>query len=340
MRIAQIMAGAEYGGAETFFVRLALALGRAGLEQRVFIRTHTKRAKALSNGGVEVTQAKFGGILDFKTPALLEREVRMFKPDIVFSWMNRASAMAPTGDFVRVGRLGGYYPLKHYMKCDHLIGNTEDIREYLIKEGWPAARAHYLPNFVTEEAAPPLLRQDFFTPNTVPLILALGRLHENKGFDILLQALARVPNAYLWIAGEGPLRQDLENMAEQLAVKPRVRFLGWREDVAALLQTADIFACPSRHEPLGNVILEAWAQNTPIVAADSFGPGTLINHLISGILVPIDDPIILAKGIRTLIEDDLLRDEITKQGRASYESSFTEREVVESYIEFFRDILS
>ena len=340
MRIAQIMAGAEYGGAETFFVRLALALGRAGLEQRVFIRDHIERAKVLRNGGVEVTQAKFGGILDFKTPALLDREVRMFKPDIVISWMNRASAMAPTGDFVRVGRLGGYYSLKHYMKCDHLIGNTEDIREYLIKQGWPAARAHYLPNFVTVDAAAPLLRQEFFTPDTVPLILALGRLHENKAFDILLQALCRVPNAYLWIAGEGPLRQDLEKMAERLAVKPRVRFLGWREDVAALLQTADIFACPSRHEPLGNVILEAWAQNVPIVAADSYGPGTLINHLISGILVPVDDPVMLAKGIRTLIENDRLREEIVKQGRASYESKFTESEVVESYIQFFQDILS
>ena len=340
MRIAQVMAGAEYGGAETFFVRLALAFERAGLEQRVFIRNHAERANVLSRGGVEVIQAKFGGRLDFKTPSLLEREVRMFKPDILFSWMNRASAMAPTGDFVRVGRLGGYYPLKHYKKCDHLIGNTEDIREYLIKEGWPEARAHYLPNFVAGEDAQPLRRQDFFTPDTVPLILALGRLHENKAFDILLQALTRVPNAYLWIAGEGPLRQDLEKIAEQLAVKPRVRFLGWREDVAALLQTADIFACPSRHEPLGNVILEAWAQNIPIVAADSFGPGTLINHLISGLLVPIDDPVMLAKGIRTLIEDDRLRDEISQQGRASYESRFTEKEVVESYIQFFQGILS
>ena len=340
MRIAQVIAGAEYGGAETFFIRLVLALGREGLDQRVFIRNHPKRAKVLSEGGVEATQAKFGGILDFKTPALLKREIKIFKTDIVFSWMNRASAMAPTGDFVRVGRLGGYYPLKHYMKCDHLVGNTQDIRDYLIKEGWPAARSHYLPNFVTEEPAPPLRRQDFFTPDTVPLILAMGRLHENKAFDILLQALSRVPNAYLWIAGDGPLRQDLEDLAEQLAVKPRVRFLGWREDVSALLQTADVFACPSRHEPLGNVILEAWAQNVPIVAADSFGPGTLINHLISGVLVPIDDPIMLAKGIRTLIEDDRLRDEVSKQGRASYDSRFRESEVVERYIQFFQDILS
>ena len=76
------------------------------------------------------------------------------------------------------------------------------------------------------------------------------------------------------------------------------------------------------------------------MAADSFGPGTLINHLISGVLVPIDDPIMLAKGIRTLIEDDRLRDEVSKQGRASYDSRFRESEVVERYIKFFQDILS
>ncbi len=218
--------------------------------------------------------------------------------------------------------------------------NTQDIADYLVEEGWPAEKVHYLPNFVAEDKPRPVKRQTLFTPETVPLILALGRLHVNKAFDVLLEALTRVPNAYLWIAGDGPLREELEKLAEKLAVKPRVRFLGWRDDVSALLQTADIFVCPSRHEPLGNVILEAWAQNVPVVAADSYGPGTLIQHLVSGVLVPIDDPVTLSKAIRSVIENDDLRAEISLRGRESFVATFTESAVVERYLKFFDEILS
>ena len=69
--------------------------------------------------------------------------------------------------------------------------------------------------------------------------MAIGRLHENKGFDILLDALSRVPGAYLWLAGEGPLRKELEELAERLAVKPRVRFLGWYENIGISFENYD-----------------------------------------------------------------------------------------------------
>ncbi len=334
------MAGAQYGGAETFFIRLALALHRAGLDQKVIIRTHADRAESLRRGGIEPVEARFGGALDFATPRLLKRELLAYKPNIALTWMNRASSICPKGDWVQVGRQGGYYDLKYYKACTHIIGNTQDITDNLVQEGWPQERAHYLPNFVTEETVQPMPRQTFFTPDTVPLILGLGRLHENKAFDVLLEALVRVPNAYLWIAGDGPRREDLEKMAENLAVKPRVRFLGWRDDVAALLNAADLFVCPSRHEPLGNVVLEAWAQSVPVVAADSYGPGTLIEHLVSGVLVPIDDPMMLAKAIRLVIEDDRLNADISREGRAAYEATFTESAVVSRYLQFFQEILA
>ena len=340
MRILQAMAGAEYGGAEAFFVRLAGALHRAGLEQRVIIRSNPARAKALAADGIEPVQLKFGGALDFGTKRAIKSEIAAFRPDIVLTWMNRATRMCPTGDFVHVARLGGYYDLKYYQKCHHLIGNTQDIVDYLAKQGWPAEKAHYLPNFVTVEHADPISRQSLFTPDTVPLILTMGRLHENKAFDVMLEALARVPNAYLWIAGEGPLRGELEKMAEDLGIKPRVRFLGWRDDIPALLTSCDLFVCPSRHEPLGNVVLEAWAHGRPVVAADSYGPGTLIDHLESGILVPTDDPVMLSKGIRSVLDDDGLRQHIAQRGRDTYQANFTEASVVAQYMEFFQKVLS
>ena len=335
MRVAQVMAGAQYGGAETFFIRLTLALHRAGLHQKVIIRTHANRAETLRRGGIEPVEAKFGGALDFATPRLLKRELAGYEPDIVLTWMNRASSMCPKGDWVQVGRQGGYYDLKHYETCTHIIGNTQDITDNVVKGGWPTERVHYLPNFVTEEMARPIPRQTFFTPDTVPLIVALGRLHENKAFDVLLEALARVPNAYLWIAGEGPRREELEKMAENLAVKPRVRFLGWRDDVAALLQTADLFVCPSRHEPLGNVVLEAWAVGKPIISTASEGPSWLIDDNVNGLIVPIDDHEGVGKAIDRLRSDAGLVSRLVENATEKLQKGYSRDAICDAYIDLF-----
>src|SRR5439155_20023591 len=134
-------------------------------------------------------------------------------------------------------------------RCDHLIGNTHDLVTNFIAQGWPASRAHYLPNFVDAEPAPAAARAALATPDEVPLALALGRLHQNKGFDVLLAALVQVPALHLWLAGEGDLRAALERQAAALGIAGRVRFLGWRDDVPALLASADFLVCPSRHEP-------------------------------------------------------------------------------------------
>ncbi len=338
MRVMQVMAGAEFGGAESFFTRLVIALRRARLHQRVIIRTNAQRAEQLRQGGLEPVELGFRGALDISTRLSLRREVASFKPDVVMTWMNRATAMAPAGNFIHVARLGGYYDLKYYQKCDHLVGNTTDIVDYLTAQGWPADKAHYLPNFANAAAAPAIDRGGLYTPRDAPLLLAMGRLHDNKAFDVLIEALARVPDAYLWLAGEGPDRLGLEKLAEKKGVKPRIRFLGWREDTAALLATCDLFVCPSRHEPLGNVVVEAWAHKVPVVAADSLGPGVLIENGVNGVLVPTNDAASLATAIRETLNDNSRRANIAAAGYASYLEKFTEEIVVGKYMEFFEHL--
>lgn len=343
LRILQAMAGAPHGGAELFFERLVLALARAGVTEHAIIRQNPERAARLRAGGVVPTELPFGGRLDFLTKYKFGREIADFKPDVVLTWMNRATRFCPSkggkrGNFVQVARLGGYYDLKYYQNCDHLICNTHDLVDYVVREGWPAEKAHYLPNFVDERTAPAVDRATFHTPTSIPLIFALGRLHENKGFDTLLKALARVSDVYLWIAGEGPEREALENLAKKLAIKPRVRFLGWHENAPALHAAADMFVCPSRHEPLGNVVIEAWAQGKPVIATASQGPSALIQDGENGILVPVDDEIALAERMRAALRDRPMLDRIAAAGRASYEASYTEAQVVRKYLNFFRQI--
>ena len=343
LRVLQAMAGARHGGAETFFMRLVPALGRAGLMQRVVMRRDPERAEALRTQGFEPIELGFGGALDFTTRRAFRRAVAEFKPDLVMSWMSRATAYCPRGRgaggaFVHVARLGGYYDLKYYRRCDHLVGNTPDIVAYLVGAGWPEARAHYLPNFVDAEEAQPVPRASLATPEDAPLVLALGRLHKNKAFDVLLKAMTQVPGAHLWLAGEGSERHELEAECAWLGLGDRVHFLGWRDDAAALYAAADLLVCPSRREPLGNVVIEAWAQGVPVVAAASEGPRAYIEDGKSGLLAPIDDAGALARQMRRALEDKALAASLVSGGRAAYGTQFTEAAVVARYLEFFKKV--
>ncbi len=342
MRVLQAMAGAPVGGAEAFFVRLIGALARTGLDQRIVVRRDAKRAAALAASGLAPIELAFGGRLDFATRRALAREIEAYRPQIVLTWMSRATSHCPRSTprrpFVHAARLGGYYDLKYYRRCDHLVGNTRDIVAYAVRSGWPVERVHYLPNFVAAEPAPPVARESLATPADAPLLLALGRLHPNKALHVAIRALVRLPAAYLWIAGEGRLDATLRTLAREQGVADRVRFLGWRDDTAALLAAADVLLCPSRIEPLGNVVIEGWAHGVPVVAADAVGPHALIADGDSGLLVPADDPAALAAATGRVLESAGLAARLADGGRAAWHRDFTEQAVVRAWLEFFERI--
>lgn len=340
MRVLQAMAGARVGGAEAFFMRLVPALAAAGIPQAAVIGRHEERARILQDAGVPVAQLSFGGPLDLLGRWSYGRAVRHARPDIVMTWMNRASGQCPRGGHVQIGRLGGFYDLKHYRRCAHLVGNTRGIVDYLVGQGWPAARAHFISNFADTTPALPVDRSSLETPDDVPVLLALGRLHSNKAFDVLIEALVHVPDAHLWLAGEGPLRTLLEQHARERGVARRVRFLGWREDVGALLAAADILVCPSRHEPLGNVVLEAWARGVPVVAAASQGPSELIADGVNGMLVPKEDARALARAIAGLIADPALAATLVAGGSTSHAAEHSQAAVVAAYRDLFEKALA
>lgn len=341
-RLLQAIAGARHGGAETFFLRLAAALERAGEDQRTLIRRDRPRAQILRAAGVAVAELGFGGPLDLASGRAFRRAVAAWRPDIVLTWMSRATRLCPRGDFVHVARLGGYYDLKYYRRCDHLIGNTRAIVDYVVAAGWPRERVAYLPNFVPDAraAAPPAADTAAVAAQRAPLGLALGRLHPNKGFALLLAALAQTREIDLAIAGDGPLRASLERLAADLGIARRVRFLGWREDVPALMAGADFLVCPSLHEPLGNVVIEAWSAGLPVAATASAGPAALIEDEATGLLVPLPGrpgggPPALARALERLARDPALRDRLGQAGRRAYEAEFTEASVVARYRQFF-----
>ena len=156
---------------------------------------------------------------------------------------------------------------------------------------------------------------------------------------MLLHALAAVPEAVLWLAGSGPLEAELGALAARLGIAPRVRFLGWRTDVAALLAAADVLVCPSRHEPLGNVVIEAWAHRRPVIATASQGPAAVIRDGENGLLVPIGDADALASAIARMIAAPDFAAGLAEAGRTAFEAKFSEAVVVPLYLGFFDSIV-
>jgi glycosyltransferase involved in cell wall biosynthesis len=326
VKIAQIMAGAPIGGAEAFFERATIALHRGGDQVLPVIRRDANRAARLRAAGLQPVELAFGGALDLLTKPRLGRVLQDFKPDVVMAWMQRAARFTPKGNWTLIGRFGGYYDLKYFRHCDHLVGNTHDLVQSIAAQGWPAERVHYLPNFADDfsGAAP----ADLPAPSGTPKFLAMGRLHPNKGFDVLLRAMALLPRGHLYLAGAGPEDAALRALAAELGITHRVSFLGWRRDIGALLAAADIFICSSRHEPLGNIVLEAWSAAKPVIAAAAQGPVELIADGADGVLVPREDAPALAAAIGALADNPLRAAELGAAGRARFVAEFAEAPVM------------
>jgi hypothetical protein len=301
--VLHLLAGARHGGAETFATDLVCGLAEAA-PQVVLARPAPERVARLRAAGVTVIEDAW----PFALPApigrwLVARHVARLRPRATVAYMGRAAAVAPRGS---IGWFGGYYDLKRYRACRRLVAITPDMQADMARRGADPSRVHLIPTFARLDDGEAADRASLATPEDAKVILCLARLHPKKGLDTLLDALAAVPGAVLWLAGEGELRSALEAQAARLSITERVRLLGWRDDKGALLRAADALVVPSRYEPFGTVVIEGWQAGTPVVAARAAGPAATIRDGETGLLVPVDDAPALAAALRRVLEDRML----------------------------------
>jgi glycosyltransferase involved in cell wall biosynthesis len=343
MKILQVMAGAKHGGAETAFVDMCIALHEAGETVEVVTRTNDLRVPVLEAAGLKVHTLSFGGHADVFTRWKIASIIKKFQPDIVQTWMARASWKTPRWSeamkiprYMLVSRLGGYYKLKYFKSADHFMTNTPDLRRYVIENGIASERVTHINNFAPEEKAEaPLPRADFGTPMDAPLVLALGRLHPSKAFDVLIKAVAGLPGVYLWIAGEGPKRKELEDLITELKAGERVKLIGWQSDRAALFAAGDICVVSSRFEPFGAVFVQAWAQKVPLITTDSAGPKQYVRDGEDALLVPMEEVEALRAAIARLIGDKTMKNQLVEAGYQRYLAEFTKENTVRRYLELY-----
>lgn len=347
-RLMQVMLSSQEGGAETFFEKLCLALADAGVRQSLVIEPNPRREALLSSHPlIEVRTIRFRGVRELPGRFRIRRYARQVRPGLMLTWMDRAVKRAPRGLCPVVARLGGYYGLERYRGCDLLIGNTPDLVEYFLKNGIPADRVACIPNFGEIRAAGfspaearATIRAEAGVPSHHRLLLALGRLHPSKAHDTLIRAVVPLPDVTVMIAGEGPLRSELEALARQLGVAQRVHLLGWRTDTARLFAAADISVFPSRIEPFGNVVVESWAERVPLISARSVGPAWLVEDGVDGLLFDIDDVPRLTERIRELVDHPETGLRLAEAGYRKFSMQYSKESIVRRYLQMFTDVLS
>lgn len=174
-------------------------------------------------------------------------------------------------------------------------------------------------------------------------VLALGRVVEKKGFDLLLQAFARVaerfPDVELRIGGSGPAEDGLRQLIAQLGLPGRAKLLGRlsREQVATAMAGAEVFVMPSRLEPFGIVVLEAWRAGRAVIATSRGGPAEFVQDGTNGLLVDPFDTAALGEALARLLGDPALRQRLGDAARRRV-ADFDWAAIAERYSECYRQV--
>lgn len=169
-----------------------------------------------------------------------------------------------------------------------------------------------------------------------PTIGSVGRLSEQKGYDLLVRALPDLPEARLVLVGDGPSRGELEELAARLGVRDRLCVTGWSADPRAHLADFDVFALPSRWEGMPLGILEAMHAGLPVVASDVGSVAESVRDGDTGRLVAAGDLAGLVDALRALLGDAQRRRRMGERGRALALAEFTDVVMARRYEALYR----
>lgn len=208
-------------------------------------------------------------------------------------------------------------------------------------DGIPETKLCVIPNGIDLER---FTRRDAPSRNGRFRLIHVARLNDPvKDQSMLLRAARLVadvsPGFELDIVGDGPSRAHLEALCDELNLRPHVKFLGFRHDIDALLQQADLFVLSSVTEGLSISLLEAMAAGLPIVATDVGGNSELVTRGVTGVLVPPRDPRLFADAILEMLNDPTRAAQMGTAGRRRVEDHFDLRQVAAKYAQIYEDLL-
>ncbi|WP_338676837.1 glycosyltransferase [Streptomyces sp. SCSIO 30461] len=364
-RVCLLIGQLGLGGAEKQLVLLARGLSRRGIRTHLLVLFDGgPREAELRDSGVTLVKLGFwrrqtrGSTLLGNIRAFVRLLVflRKEKPQVLQAFLLHAYVLAaPAARLARVpvmvaGRRSlGFFKRGHRVALtleriatrwtDLVVANAQAVADDVRQdEGLPADKLTVIPNGMPagefELAAP------VDVDTSLPVVLCVANLATHKGHRHLLAACAELRRqgrpCTLVLIGDGPERAVLEQQAARLEVD--ARFLGFRTDGAGFLARADVVVQPSLYEGLSNAVMEAMAAGRPMVATAVGGTPELLDDG-RGVLVPPADPIALADGIRSVLED---RDRAAAMGRQAREwalANLSEDVMVDRYLSLYQRLL-
>ncbi len=233
------------------------------------------------------------------------------------------------------------YALQHFAA---VIAVSREVQARLTASGVSPERVTIIPNGIDTRpfaAAPAGVTQ---APAASLLVGLVGRLSEEKGVDLFLEAAARIlrtrPDTRFHIIGDGPDRARLEHLRQTLGIADRVIFLGRRDDMPAIYSTLDILVSASRQEGLPIALLEAMASGRAILATAVGEVPSLIHDRQTGLLVPPNDIDALATSLQMLLLDSALRQQLGANARQLVDTDFSARRMTAHYHRIYTSVLS
>lgn len=361
MRIAVVNSIRVCGGGEKWLVRQASCWKAQGHEPMIICQPGSGLERLAREAGVPTQAVSMRNDVSPRAIMNLARALRKFRPAVVLCCNERAFRLA-----MPARRWAGNPPLMYrngltatfknrslnrilFRHAARMIVISEPLREEMASYGWiPSDRLQVIRNGIdtdlyrTDEVARARVRKEVGSRPDAVVAAVLARVTEDKGQVETIDALASLakecPQAELWIVGEGTLRPKLEEQARERGISDRVRFLGFRNDISAVLQAVDIVVQASHREGLGNTLLEAMASRKPIVASSVGGIVDVVVPGVTGELVPPYDPAAIAQALRPLLTNPALRTQYGEAGWKRVQEEFRLSRETADWCRLFEEI--
>jgi glycosyltransferase involved in cell wall biosynthesis len=227
-----------------------------------------------------------------------------------------------------------------------VVAVSEDVRQRLLKAGVRKEKIHIVRNGIDlrpfDNAAPSL--REISSPDNAPIVGLIGRLATEKGVDIFLRAASRVvaklPATKFVVIGEGPDREQLELLIDELQIRTNVFMLGRRDDMPSVYASLDIMVSASRREGLPMAILEGMASRRPVVATAVGAVPDVIVDGHTGMLVPSEHVEALAAKIVTLLNNATQRENLGAAAKRLIEEEFSAERMTADYLHIYEQAIA
>ncbi|MEW5681817.1 MAG: glycosyltransferase [Pseudomonadota bacterium] len=359
MNIVLVISGLKMGGAEVQVCALASELFRRGNNVAV-VSLIDDVVVSPDHPDIKVITLGLNGILSLpRVFSKFRQFVKEFSPDVVHSHLFHANifsrlykALFGLPFLVCTAHNSGdggagrviLYRMTDFINDVFTNVSQEAVDSYISKKITTVDRIRVVYNgidtrkFTPDKSASITIRAEFNVPEDGKLILAVGRLHTQKNFSLLLDAVASisVSEAVLVIVGAGPLLAELRAKVMNLGIERKVVFAGVRTDIPNLMAAADLFVLPSSSEGFGLVVAEALSSELLTVATDCGGVKEVLGDC--GYLIPPDDLNALHAAIsQALSISKEKREVLTRNGRKRVENLFSIESAVNNWLAIYNE---